>query len=203
AGLTILEDFDRDGMADFWELAYFYDPTDPTDALLDDDGDGWTTRQEFELGTNPYDPLNESHPIALFASAGTNQLSLVFDVPPGLPQLQATNYALQLDSQTVRIQQVSPSSDDPNSVTLVLDAPLTGSQTYALTVANLTNRIIFPVPFSVPNGFSYICPSDLSPGSICPPQTSASLTEVGQVAYFQTGFFSPKSVNFQWITDGV
>lgn len=53
-------DTDHDGIADAWERAYGLSPTNPNDAHLDFDGDGFTNIQEFNAGT---DPLNSAiHP---------------------------------------------------------------------------------------------------------------------------------------------
>ena len=53
-------DTDHDGIADAWERAYGLSPTNPNDANLDFDGDGFTNIQEFNAGT---DPLNSAiHP---------------------------------------------------------------------------------------------------------------------------------------------
>lgn len=46
-------DADLDRMSDLWEGRYGLDPTDPTDAGSDDDGDGRTALEEFEGGTDP------------------------------------------------------------------------------------------------------------------------------------------------------
>lgn len=46
-------DEDGDGIFDAWELANGLDPSDPSDALLDGDGDRINNLQEFVLGTNP------------------------------------------------------------------------------------------------------------------------------------------------------
>lgn len=53
-------DEDQDGMDDDWERRYDLDPTDPTDADEDPDGDGFTNLEEFRNGTDPKDP--DSHP---------------------------------------------------------------------------------------------------------------------------------------------
>ena len=46
-------DTDSDGMPDAWELRFDLDPNDPSDAALDQDGDGVTNLQEFLAGTPP------------------------------------------------------------------------------------------------------------------------------------------------------
>jgi hypothetical protein len=46
-------DSDGDGMPDWWENLYNFDPFNSGDANLDSDGDGLTNLQEFMAGTNP------------------------------------------------------------------------------------------------------------------------------------------------------
>ena len=53
-------DDDNDGMPDAFETANGFDPTDPSDAELDADGDRFTNLEEFKEGTDPQDP--RSHP---------------------------------------------------------------------------------------------------------------------------------------------
>lgn len=48
------EDTDSDGMSDAWERANGLDPTDPTDASADLDGDGQTNLAEYLSGTLPW-----------------------------------------------------------------------------------------------------------------------------------------------------
>jgi hypothetical protein len=54
--LTVLADFDRDGMADAWEVQYGLNTNNAADALFDLDGDGMINRDEYLAGTNPNDP---------------------------------------------------------------------------------------------------------------------------------------------------
>ena len=51
--LANIEDGDFDGIADYWELLHGLDPTDPSDASLDPDGDGDDNLTEFQNGTDP------------------------------------------------------------------------------------------------------------------------------------------------------
>ena len=48
-------DADSDGIPNGWEQQYGLDPFDPSDAVRDDDGDGFSNLQEYLAGTNPKD----------------------------------------------------------------------------------------------------------------------------------------------------
>jgi hypothetical protein len=56
--LTVLPDFDGDGMADSWEVLYGFNTNNVADALLDLDGDGMINRDEYIAGTDPTNPLS-------------------------------------------------------------------------------------------------------------------------------------------------
>jgi len=49
-------DSDGDGIPDWWELEHGLNPYDPSDALLDFDGDGLSNLREYGLGTDPNNP---------------------------------------------------------------------------------------------------------------------------------------------------
>ena len=49
-------DTDGDGMCDGWEVNYSFDPSDPSDADLDFDGDQLSNIQEYNNGTDPTNP---------------------------------------------------------------------------------------------------------------------------------------------------
>jgi len=52
------EDTDNDGMPDWWEEKYGFDPFNPADATEDEDDDGYTNVEEYEEGTDPLKPLS-------------------------------------------------------------------------------------------------------------------------------------------------
>jgi hypothetical protein len=79
----ICVDWDADGIPDDWEIRYGLNPW-ANDANLDSDGDGLTNLEEYELGTDPFNPDtdgdgildgDESRKIEREDTAGTHQLS--------------------------------------------------------------------------------------------------------------------------------
>ncbi|MBN2145452.1 MAG: hypothetical protein JW774_12620 [Candidatus Aureabacteria bacterium] len=61
-------DSDNDGMPDYWEVKYGFDPQDPSDASLDADNDGSSNVEEYRKGTNPRggsEPVEQSLPFYL------------------------------------------------------------------------------------------------------------------------------------------
>ena len=46
-------DSDGDGMPDSWELMYGLNPNDPSDAVLDCNGDGYTNIEKYINGIDP------------------------------------------------------------------------------------------------------------------------------------------------------
>ena len=56
--LTVLSDFDHDGLPDIWESAHGFQTNNAADAQLDSDLDGQTNWQEYLAGTDPRDPLS-------------------------------------------------------------------------------------------------------------------------------------------------
>ncbi|HMJ88684.1 MAG TPA: lamin tail domain-containing protein, partial [Candidatus Acidoferrum sp.] len=56
--LTVLADFDRDGVADAWEANYGMNTNNAADATLDPDADGMKNRDEYVAGTNPTNALS-------------------------------------------------------------------------------------------------------------------------------------------------
>ena len=53
--LTVLADFDQDGLADLWEAGYGFNTNSVNEAALDSDQDGMNNRDEWLAGTDPKD----------------------------------------------------------------------------------------------------------------------------------------------------
>lgn len=101
--LTSFEDNDGDGIQDAWELAVGLSPTDPTDALQDRDGDGFTNIDEFKYLGNPNDSFVMPAIADLQLGASDRQFSFGedFHVPIALGNksfnVDATDVVLTLD----------------------------------------------------------------------------------------------------------
>lgn len=52
-----LNDRDSDGLPDSWEKVHGFDGNDPFDASTDPDGDGYSNREEYEMGTDPLENI--------------------------------------------------------------------------------------------------------------------------------------------------
>jgi hypothetical protein len=96
-------DTDCDGMPDAWEVAHGLSPTDPRDALRDDDLDGLVNSEEYALGTNPskadsdgdgysdaweiahgFNPLDPNDHLPLVVASGATEFA------PGIVALSAS-----------------------------------------------------------------------------------------------------------------
>jgi hypothetical protein len=78
--LTVLADFDRDGMADAWEVQYGFNTNSVADAGLDSDGDGMSNRDEYIAGTNPTNALS----VLKLVLTATNSAVLEFVAQPNI-----------------------------------------------------------------------------------------------------------------------
>ena len=81
--LTVLPDTDGDGLPDDWETVHKLNILNATDAAGDEDGDGFTNRQEYEAGTDPHDAPSHLR-IESLSAAGSNSWSLQFQARSNL-----------------------------------------------------------------------------------------------------------------------
>ncbi|HEV7485689.1 MAG TPA: Ig-like domain-containing protein [Thermoanaerobaculia bacterium] len=86
-------DRDGDGMPDDWEIANGLNPDDPSDALLDADGDALTNSQEFLIGTNPR-----------LADTDGDGIRDGLEVQTGFDPLDPNSYNLSAALQTLSVQ---------------------------------------------------------------------------------------------------
>src|SRR5688572_14730932 len=77
-----LSDTDGDGMPDFWENTYAFDPDNPADASLDADTDRLTNLEEYRTDTNPRDAASVLRFTSI--SLAANQVSCQFVSRPNL-----------------------------------------------------------------------------------------------------------------------
>ena len=70
AGEGVYQDSDRDGLPDSYEDDHGLDPYEPSDARLDNDGDGFDNTAEFHAGSDLSDPESTPDSLALQLSSG-------------------------------------------------------------------------------------------------------------------------------------
>lgn len=76
-------DTDYDGMSDQWEQYYGLDPTDPSDAKEDPDGDGVSNLGEYRSNTPPCEakkPADKDDEASAFGVGGSNGISIFIGV---------------------------------------------------------------------------------------------------------------------------
>lgn len=109
------EDLDMDGLPDQWESDHLLNPEDPTDADLDPDEDGLTSREEFWSGT---DPQNPGSALRLEVMAANNSgTRLRFTAMPG--QAYAIYYRDTLGSGAwLKLEEIPSSSEEAEDLIL-------------------------------------------------------------------------------------
>ena len=73
--LTVLADFDQDGLPDLWEAQYGFNTNSVNEALIDSDGDGMNNRAEWMAGTDPLDSHSVFRLAAARSESGVTTLS--------------------------------------------------------------------------------------------------------------------------------
>lgn len=131
SAIVARDDTDGDGMTDSWENQNGYDPNDPTDATVDDDGDGRSALQEF---TDETDPHQYDGPDSPFPTAPTDGSTVTVD-QPDLTFLNATSpvgdpltYSVEVYSDaalSTLLTSTSALAEEAGSTTWTVDVPLT------------------------------------------------------------------------------
>ena len=122
--LTVLRDFDGDGLADLWEVQYGFNTNNAADALLDFDGDGMINRDEFVAGTNPTDALSLLK--IILSTTNTSSLQFVAQTNLGYTVQGRTNLSSALWNNISNI----PSSPLVRTVVVEVAAPPGVGQRY-------------------------------------------------------------------------
>ena len=75
--IVVLDDFDKDGMADIWEESHGLAIDAVSDALLDSDGDGYANLKEYLADTDPNDSESQLKFDAFMLEAGSTVLEFM------------------------------------------------------------------------------------------------------------------------------
>ncbi len=117
--LTVLRDFDGDGIADIWETNYFgFSTNNNADGLIDFDGDGLINRDEYVAGTNPTNALSvlrlvpsatNAHTLQFVAQTNRTYTIVCRTNLSGAPWTGVTNIFPSITVRTVTVESaVSP-----------------------------------------------------------------------------------------------
>ena len=128
--LVVLEDSDKDGMADVWEESHGLSTDAVSDALLDSDGDGYTNLAEYLADTDPNDPESQLKFDAFMLEAG----STVLEFMARTNRLYSLDYTTSLvDGTWMNLTNISVNSQ--NQVQSITDSNLSReSRFYRLVI---------------------------------------------------------------------
>ncbi|HMN27990.1 MAG TPA: hypothetical protein PKE45_07525, partial [Caldilineaceae bacterium] len=86
--VTVVADYDRDGLPNSWEQAYGFNPIDPYDSNNDPDSDGLSNLLEYHQGTNPLVADTDGDSMKDGDELNVSRNPLVADSSPSGPVLQ-------------------------------------------------------------------------------------------------------------------
>jgi hypothetical protein len=126
-------DTDRDGLPDYWEKQYGFEPDNPSDAKSDPDNDGFDNQTEFKAGT---DPKDLTKPSLVSASAAGDFKTVTLTFSEAVEAGSATNLANYAFSPNLA---VTAAAVKKNVVTLTTAAQTPGAVAYTVTVNNVVD----------------------------------------------------------------
>jgi len=132
--LTMLPDFDRDGMADWWETNYpgLFATNNAADATLDYDDDGMINRDEYVAGTNPTNALSL---LKLFVSdPGATAMEFVAQTNVGYTVQWRTNLTA---APWMTLTNVPPQPSQVRTISVSAPNPPPGDERYYRVVTPL------------------------------------------------------------------
>jgi hypothetical protein len=125
------DDTDGDGMPNAWEIAFGFDPSDPSDAARDADRDGLSNVREFVSGTDPTDGSSRFQ--IGRATHADGDIAITFLARPGVAYTVQARDSLQAGAwQTVR--SLEPVAEE--RLTEVVDPAPTSPTRYYRIVAS-------------------------------------------------------------------
>lgn len=134
-------DADKDGMPDDWEKKYGLNPSDPSDAAKDANGNGVTNLNEYKAGLDPLDTTRPAVVSARATSANLDTVALTFSKE--MDPTSATNAANYSISPAIAVTAASYKS---KVVTLTTAKQTAGAVPYTVTITNVKDVNNWPVP---------------------------------------------------------
>ncbi len=156
SNLLVVVDTDEDGMPDWWEVQYGFDPEDPADAALDCNGNGLTNLQEYEANL---DPCDDTRPLVVSAMATSTFDGVTVTFSKDLDAetaVDVANYSITPDLE------VTAASYRNKVVTLTTAAQTPGGVGYTVTVTGVKDKSQFEIPegSNTAKFFSYMVTTD-------------------------------------------
>ena len=173
--LIVMSDFDADHMGDAWEVANGYSTNNAADALMDDDGDGFSNLQEFLAGTNPKDKNSYLKIDSIAHGAAGTQV--------GFTGRTSRGYTLQfraaVDRGDWQVADQVPGRTNDAALVAMDSLPDSAARLY---------RIITPHQYDL---------VDSGPTILSPPASTSS--DLGDSATFEVAAAGIGDLSYQWV----